>query len=171
MPVGRPTDYSQQMADLICERLANGESLRTICGDEGMPDKSTVFRWLAAHEDFATIYARAREVQAEVLADELIEIADDGRNDWMERRGAEDENIGWRENGEAMRRSQLRIATRQWIAERMLPKKYGNKTQLEHTGKDGGPIQTEGLSDNEVARRVAFMLAKGLQAKAPDESE
>lgn len=137
---GRPTDYSLELADAICERLSGGESLRTICEDEGMPNKATVFRWLAKHDDFATIYARAREVQAEVLADELVEIADDGTNDWMERKNSDGENIGWQENGEALRRSQLRISTRQWIAERMLPKKYGNKQQL--TGADGqSPVQ------------------------------
>jgi hypothetical protein len=121
------------MADILCDRLAGGESLRTICAEEGMPNKATVFRWLAAHDDFATIYARAREVQAEVLADELVEIADDGSNDWMEKKFGEETR--WVENGEVLRRSQLRISTRQWIAERLLPKKYGNKQQL--TGPDG----------------------------------
>lgn len=135
---GRPTDYNTEIADLLCERLAEGESLRTICAEEGMPNKATVFRWLAAHDDFATIYARAREVQTEVLADELVEIADDGSNDWMQKNFGEETR--WVENGEALRRSQLRISTRQWLAERMLPKKYGNKQQL--TGADGqSPVQ------------------------------
>ncbi|PZU22213.1 MAG: terminase small subunit protein [Shinella sp.] len=150
MPAGRPTDYTQEIADVICERLAEGESLRTICAEEGMPHKATVFRWLAKHDQFATIYAHAREIQAEVLADELVEISDDGTNDWMERKNEDGETIGWRENGEAMRRSQLRISTRQWIAERMLPKKYGAKIQAEHTGKDGGPIQFVFSSDDQI---------------------
>src|SRR5690606_13080781 len=116
---GRPSDYSEALVDTICERIANGESLRTICVDEGMPDKSTVFRWLAKHEEFATKYARAREVQAEALADEMIDIADNGTNDWMEKRNADGAVIGWQENGEALRRSDLRIKTRQWIASKL----------------------------------------------------
>ncbi|MGN6768489.1 MAG: terminase small subunit protein [Rhizobiaceae bacterium] len=155
---GRPTIFTQELADLICERLSEGESLRTICIDEGMPDKATVFRWLAKHYDFATIYARAREVQAEVLADELVEIADDGTNDWMERKNADGDIVGWQENGEALRRSQLRISTRQWIAERMLPKKYGTKVHNELTGKDGGPIETK-ETGYDLARKIAFALA------------
>lgn len=95
------------------------------------------------------------------MADELLEIADDGTNDWMEKKNADGETIGWRENGEAMRRSQLRISTRQWIAERLLPKKYGAKVQNEHTGKDGGAIQTEEVSGYDLARRIAFALAQG----------
>lgn len=154
---GRPTIFTEELANLICERLSEGESLRTICIDEWMPDKATVFRWLAKRDDFATIYARAREVQAEVLADELVEIADDGTNDWMERKNADGDIIGWQENGEALRRSQLRVSTRQWIAERMLPKKYGTKVHNELTGKDGGPIETK-ETGYDLARRIAFAL-------------
>lgn len=159
MPAGRPTDYTQELADTICERIADGESLRTICSEDGMPNKSTVFRWLAAHQDFATKYAHARDVQADLLVDEMTDIADDGSNDWMERKDDEGENIGWRENGEALRRSALRISTRQWIAEKLKPKKYGTKVAV-GGDKDMDPIQTESLSDLEAAKRIAFLLTK-----------
>jgi hypothetical protein len=130
---GRPSDYSEQMADTICERLTQGESLRTICADEGMPHAGTVCRWLAKHDTFREQYVLAREAQAELHADEMVEIADDGHNDWMEKNFGEDTR--WVENGEAIRRSALRIDTRKWVASRLLPKKYGDKTQL--TGADG----------------------------------
>ncbi len=132
-----PSKFNQTTADRICERLADGESLRTICVDENMPDKATVFRWLAddQHEAFRDQYARAREAQADALVDEMIDIADDGSNDWMERKNADGESIGWMENGEALRRSQLRIAARQWVAGKMRPKKYGDKLELEHGGR------------------------------------
>lgn len=137
---GRPTNYSADLVDLICERIADGESLRSICKDETMPAKSTVFGWLAIpdHEEFRTKYALAREAQTEALVDEMTEIADDGSNDWMERKDAEGAVIGWQENGEALRRSALRISTRQWIAEKLKPKKYGSKLAL--TDADGGPL-------------------------------
>lgn len=131
---GRPTKYKQTLVDTICKRIADGESLRSICKDEAMPVKSTVLDWLCDDDKaaFRTKYAQAREIQADGFVDETIDIADDGSNDWMERKDAESENIGWRENGEAIRRSQLRIATRQWIAEKLKPKKYGAKVELEH---------------------------------------
>jgi hypothetical protein len=75
--LARPSEFSQQIADQICERLADGESLRGICAGDEMPNKSTVFRWLAARKEFSDQYARAREEQAETLADEIVEIADD----------------------------------------------------------------------------------------------
>ncbi|MBB3355315.1 hypothetical protein FHT70_005276 [Rhizobium sp. BK049] len=129
---GRPTKFTQSLADIICERIADGESLRSICRDETMPGKSTVFTWLADDDkaDFRTKYAQAREIQADGFVDEMVEIADDGSNDWMEKQFGEEKR--WVENGEALRRSQLRISTRQWIAEKLKPKKYGAKVELEH---------------------------------------
>ncbi len=137
--VGRPSSFTQEMADAICERLSDGESLRSICSSEDMPNKATVFRWLAAGEQFATRYARAREAQADVLVDEMVDIADDGSNDWMEKRFGEETR--WVENGEALRRSALRVSTRQWIAEKLKPKKYGSKLAL--TDGEGGPLKIE----------------------------
>ncbi|MBX5020168.1 MULTISPECIES: terminase small subunit-like protein [Rhizobium] len=129
---GRPTKFTQSLANMICARIADGESLRSICRDETMPGKSTVLAWLADDDkaDFRTKYAQAREIQADGFVDEMVEIADDGSNDWMERQFGEETR--WVENGEALRRSQLRIATRQWIAEKLKPKKYGSKVELEH---------------------------------------
>jgi hypothetical protein len=85
--MARPSDYSDDIAGTICERIADGESLRSICSQEGFPHKATVFRWLASNEAFRDHYARAREAQADALFDEILEIADDGSNDWMQRSG------------------------------------------------------------------------------------
>lgn len=116
--MARPSTFTEEVAGLICERLADGESLRSICSQEGMPSKSMVFRWLAANGAFRDQYAHAREAQADALFDEILDIADDGRNDWIEKRNAAGEVIGWQENGEAIRRSQLRIDARKWMARR-----------------------------------------------------
>lgn len=128
----RPSKFIEKMHGLICEQLSNGESLRSICSQEGRPSKSMVFRWLAANEAFRDQYARAREAQANALFDEILDIADDGRNDWIEKRNAAGEVIGWQENGEAIHRSQLRIDARKWMASKMQPKKYGDKLDIDH---------------------------------------
>lgn len=124
-------EFSTELADLICERIADGESLRAICADEGMPAKSTVFKWLSLHSDFADQYAHAREAQADSLFDEILGIADDGTNDWMERKDEDGEVFGWRENGEALRRSVLRVDARKWMAGKLRPKKYGDKLSVD----------------------------------------
>lgn len=145
-PVGRPTDYTAELATAICNRLATGESLREICLSEDMPDKSNVFRWLANNEEFRDQYNIARVVQADYYSEEIIEICDDGTNDWMARRSESEKgagvNTGWVLNGEHVQRSRLRVDTRKWVAARLNPKKYGDRLTNEHSGPDGGPIET-----------------------------
>mgnify|MGYP002363028391 FL=1 len=148
MAIGRPTDYTPDLADRICARLAAGESVRTVCGDDDMPDASTVFRWLRLHTVFREQYTRAKEEAADALVEEMLDISDDGRNDWMERFGKEGEAIGWQVNGEHVNRSRLRVETRKWIAAKLKPKRYGDKLAL--TGDDGGPLQ---VSVNDPTRR------------------
>jgi hypothetical protein len=132
--VGRPAIYSQELADAICSQLAEGISLRTVCRAEGMPDKSTVFKWLREIPEFTDQYARAKEESADALVEDILDIADDGSNDWMELLDSEGEIKGWRENGEALQRSRLRVDTRKWIASKLKAKKYGDKQQVEHSG-------------------------------------
>lgn len=129
--------FDQGIADAICERIADGDSLRTICADDDFPARSTVFKWLSQNAAFADQYAHAREAQADAIFDDILEIADDGQNDWMEKHSRDGEAIGWQENGEALRRSQLRIDARKWMAGKLRPKKYGDRTQMQLTGPDG----------------------------------
>lgn len=116
----------------ILDRLAEGESLRAICRSEGMPTEGAVRKWVREDpEGFGTQYARAREVGYELLADELLEISDDGAND-----SYKDEDGNERTNYDVIARSRLRVDTRKWLLSKMLPKVYGDKLQL------GGTIDT-----------------------------
>lgn len=135
MTDGRPSIYSEEIVDAICERLADGRSLRSICLDDDMPGQTTVFRWLAEEgkESFRQKYARARETQADAIFDECLDIADNAANDWMERQGENSE--GWELNGEHVQRTRLRLDTRKWMAGKLAPKKYGDKLDLTTDGK------------------------------------
>lgn len=114
MPAGRPSSYTDEIADDICERLANGESLRRICLTPNYPRQATVFRWIAANDKFREQYARAREAQADTLADEIIDIADGKRAEY--------------EGGEAdVARDRLAMDARKWVASKLKPKIYGDK--------------------------------------------
>jgi hypothetical protein len=126
---GRPTKYSQKLADLICERLAEGESVRTVCKAEDMPAPSSVFKWLREVEGFSEQYARAKQEAADAMAEELLDIADDGSNDWMEVQHGD--SSFWKTNGEALQRSRLRVDTRKWLMSKMKPKKYGERLSLD----------------------------------------
>ncbi len=112
---GRPSSYSEKIGDDICERLANGESLRRICLTPNYPRQATVFRWLIANETFREQYIRAREAQAETLADEIIDIADGKRAAYE---GTESD----------VNRDRLAVDARKWVASKLKPKVYGDKT-------------------------------------------
>lgn len=145
MTVGRPSDYTQELADTICERLCIGESLRSICREDGMPRLATIFRWLANKPGFSEQYARAREEQAEALADEIVQIADDGLNDTYL-----DENGNKRTDQDVIGRSRLRVEARKWVASKLKPKKYGDKMQTELSGSLKF-TSAKDLTDDELA--------------------
>jgi len=107
---GRPSDYLPEVAADICAKLAEGESLRKVCERQGMPNKATVFRWIAQHEEFRDQYAKATDTRADALFEEMFEIADDVPAE-----------------AAAVAKARLRIDTRKWALARMNPKKYGDK--------------------------------------------
>jgi hypothetical protein len=123
---------SQALIDTLCERIANGESLRSICKDKAMPGLSTVFAWLAADAKFQEQYARARETQADVFADELVAIADEAPN--LVTHG-EGDQVEVALDSAAIAHQRLRIDTRKWVASKLKPKKYGDKLDVEHAGQ------------------------------------
>lgn len=162
---GRPTLYTEEIANTICERLIEGQTIREIAEDENMPSKRTITRWATEPEHpFWPLYVRAREAQCIGMAEEILEISDDGSNDWMQRQGKDGET-SWQLNGEHIQRSKLRVDTRKWVLSKVLPRVYGDKVTAEHTGKNGGPIQVEDVGEMEMARRVAFALGRALTKK------
>jgi hypothetical protein len=163
---GRPTIYTEEIGDIICARLADGESLNAICKDDEMPAESTVRSWAIVPEHpISAKYDRARELGYMKMADDLLEISDDGTNDWMVRAGQDAEGTAYSINGEHVSRSKLRVDTRKWLLSKALPKIYGDKIVNEHTGKDGKPIEVADVSDVEGARRVAYMLGLAMARK------
>jgi hypothetical protein len=132
-------EYTEDLAETICARLAEGVSLREICSASAMPDRSTVLRWRERHPDFRERFDAARMFGYLNLADEIMDVANDGRNDWMVRQ--DPKNPGWVLNGEHVQRSRLRIDTMKWVLSKMLPKVYGDSMALKHSDPDGGPLQ------------------------------
>lgn len=132
---GRQSGYSDATADAICERLANGESLVAICKRDGMPAASTVFKWLTERPAFSERYARAREAQADTLAQEILHIANTPQKGVI---------VTTKEWGEEIRTAdmiehrRLQVDARKWIAAKLAPKKYGDK--LEVGGDPSSPL-------------------------------
>lgn len=121
----KPTDLG--ILEAICDRLAAGEAIRNICKDEAMPRAAEIYVEMYRNEAFRNGIARAREAQQEHEADFMVEVADE----------ATPENV---------QVAKLRIWARQWRAAKLAPKRYGDKTTVENTGADGGPIQSIGIN-------------------------
>jgi hypothetical protein len=119
-PTGRPSTFTDEIAATICERMADGEALADICKADDMPGRRTVYQWLAANAGFARMYARARDERADLLADEIIKIADDDTKTPEHRR--------------------VQIDARKWAAAKLNPKRYSDR--LQHVGDaDADPIR------------------------------
>lgn len=157
-PVGRPSSYTPERAEAICALLAEGMSLRTVCKQEGMPDCATVFSWMRKFPEFLKQYEKSKAESADYLVEEMLDIADDGSNDWMEKHSKEGENIGWQVNGEHVQRSRLRLDTRKWIASKLKAKKYGEKIEI--AGDPDAPLTVLQSNDQEIINR--YLTSKSL---------
>jgi hypothetical protein len=115
-------ELTDDLVNKIVDGIMDGMSVRQICAAEDMPDNRTVQRWIASNAEFAAKCARARELQADNIFEEMQEVADNG-------------------NPDDVQRARLRVSTMQWRAAKLAPKRYGEKIQAEHTGADGGPMQ------------------------------
>lgn len=156
--------FNETVADLICGRMAEGETLRQVCRDPAMPARSTVYRWLSRNPSFADHYARAREALVESWADEIIDIADDGTTDYVikkGRNGAEYEAV----DQEHIQRSRLRVDARRWLLSKLNPGQYGDHMEVEHTGAVDHRLQ---ITSDETVRRLALFL---LESPAGDTIE
>lgn len=133
---GRPSLYSEDVAVEICSRLAEGEGLRSICRTDGMPSPSTVIGWvLEDREGFSERYAKAKDIATHLLAEEIVEIADDSSRDELPIYDDSGEEIGSKPNTEFINRSRLRVDTRKWVLSKLMAKKYGDKIDVTSDGQ------------------------------------
>ena len=134
-------------AQIVLDGITDGKSLRQIARDGG-PKASTFLLWVGQNKTLAEQYARAIEIRSEMMAEEILEIADDATNDFMLAQ------TGLAFNHEHVQRSKLRVDSRKWILAKLQPKKYGDKIVQEHTGPNGKPLTPMTMSDEELERRI-----------------
>lgn len=130
--------YSQEVADAILARLAEGESLRAVCRDDSMPSVGSFLRWVTASPELAEQYAHARALCLDAMAEDILDIADNtemGTKTVSKATGIETTE------GDMTEHRRLRIEARKWLMGKLAPKKYGDKVTQEHTGPNGGGIE------------------------------
>ena len=166
-PKGRPSIFTPALADEICTRIAEGNSLRKVCTADDMPDITTVIAWCREKPAFSQQYDRACADRGDYLAEEALEIADatpetepvkdkDGNIVEMRLHGA---YVTWQKN---------RVDARKWFASKLAPKRFGDKVQTEVSGPDGEAIKVETATvdvaalspEARAALRAALLEAK-----------
>ena len=140
MSGGRPSTYTEEMGNLICDKLTEGVSLRKLCMQKEFPTASTVYVWLDRFPDFAERYARAREAATEDMLEEILQIADDDKIDPNDKR--------------------VRIDTRKWAMGKLKPKKYGDKQTVDVGNKEGETLKVDGNVDTAA---LTLQLAAALR--------
>lgn len=134
---GRPTLYNQELAAKICGLIAIGKPLRKVCEELGI-DVSNIFLWKMKHTEFSEQYARAKEDQADLFADEIAAIADETPLT---------NPITGSIDSAAVQHQRLRVDARKWAASKLKPKSYGDRVSLDHSGKLGIESLIVGAND------------------------
>lgn len=134
--MGRPTIFDQSVFDAICAEIEEGVPLTEICRREGMPSRSAVYSWMREDESgkLKEHFTRARELGGDAIADDILDIIDDGTNDWMKRTGKDGEDY-WELNGEHVQRSKLRAEMRLKLLAKWFPQRYGDKLDMTTGGE------------------------------------
>lgn len=139
--MGRPSLYTPELGARICERLAKGELLIDICESDEMPRYTTVLDWSGSTArripEFAEIYARAKELRLERMAEELVKLSDTPQlGEKVKTSDGKTEIV----TGDMIEHRRLQVETRKWLLARLAAKTYGDKLTQQHTGPDGGPV-------------------------------
>jgi len=152
-PGGRPSLFKPETVAEILKRISNGESLRKITRDDHMPHIDTVYLWLLKHPEFSDQYARAREEQAETLADEIIALADEDPIQVVDDKGiarVDSAWVTWQKN---------RVDARKWVASKLKPKKYGDRTTLAGDAENPVVVQTETTEElKEILKNIELKI-------------
>lgn len=141
-PIGRPTKKTPEVVATIANRLAEGEPLAVICRDEGMPNPATVRDWINSDEEVSRAIAHARELGWDAIAHSARATA----------RGLGDSK-------QDVQRDKLIIDTDLKLLAKWDPRRYGEKTTLEHTGEGGGPVKYQSLSESDLDAAIAAKMA------------
>lgn len=143
--IGRPSVYSPELSEQICNLLMEGESLRAICQRDNIPHMATVLSWLHKHDEFHEQYARAREIQAEVMAEDIIMYADKSA-----------------EEAASVAKARLQVDARKWYASKVATRRFGDRIQHEQK------ITITDLTDEELDRKLMELIDAQSQPGAED---
>ena len=159
--------YDPAKAARICELLSQGVTLAQIMRDHAdLPSRWSIHRWMVSNPEFKEAYELARDVGYDAIADEIVNIAEDGSADWTTRRardGSEYQVV----DAEAVARSKLRVYAREKLLAAWSPR-YRPQSGIQLSNPEGGPVEfTDAAASAKIASLLA--LAKSRAAGEPED--
>lgn len=147
MPAGRPSDYTPELGERVCEVIeTEPSSIRiALMRRDDLPGISTVYRWEQQYPDFRERLSRAREIRSHLLADDALAVADEDQFDTITKTGRNGEQYD-SPDSEWIARSRLRFEARRWHAKNLNARVYGERTAIDHGGQPDNPLKTESVS-------------------------
>ena len=152
--LGRPSTYTPATAELICFRLADGETLTSICRTPGMPSRQCVQQWRMRMPAFDALYYRARLIGMESMSDDTLTIADDDTLDML---------ADGTPNPTSVNRARLMVHARHFLMGKLARHVYGDRVEVEHSGSVDHVVT---LSDRERMRRLLLFTLEDSDAGA-----
>ena len=158
MTLGRPSKYTDKLADEICKMISTGMSVESVCGLPDMPCIDTFYRWVEKHTHLSESYARANKLRADIYANQVVQIADDPA--MGERKKIKSDGTEEITTGDNVERSKLRCEARKWLAGKLSPGKYGDSQMLKLSGQIDHTVRHEvGSDERELIKAVAQQVA------------
>lgn len=183
---GKPIEFSQELVAAVCQRMCEGESLSQVCRDAAMPTRSLFLKWVkldtkeghspSPYPGLRDLYAHARKELLLFWADEQVEIADNGSNDWQDREFGQG-RIERIIDNEAVQRSRLRVDTRKWLLAKLMPRVYGDKLDLTHANPDGtnlgllAAVMVKTIDPHEASETYAQLVGSNNTDPAKDDDK
>ena len=157
--MGRHLEFTQEIADIICERLASGEPLTDICKDDSMPSTVTVYKWVQLVPTFASAYARARELQADTFFDDIVHVAKTPFIGTKKKTTTAPNGVTVEiSEGDMVDHRRLQVDALKWAAGKMRPRKYGDRVG----------VDTDESGRNEVNIRVTGGYVEAFDKKTDE---
>ena len=156
MAIAKVVKYGPEISDKICSDIEAGMSVGQICRQDGYPEKKSVYRWLAKHDEFLSDYRAAKISGIEALVDQMMDIANDASDDFKRDSNGEllrDKKGNRILDGEHVQRSRLRIDTIKWVATKLVPRLYGDNKHVEVDVKVG----VKALTDDQLAKKITSL--------------
>ncbi|WP_426525045.1 hypothetical protein [Bradyrhizobium sp. McL0615] len=164
--MARPSEYTEEVATQICERMTEGVGLLKLCQEDAMPSRTTVYRWLEAHKPFRDKYARAREAMMDFYAEQILAVAFDESGDiTIEQDGDKTKAVA---NHAKVQRDRLKVDSLKWIASKLFPRQYGDKLAGDDS-RPGGPLTIKWEDVTRIERVIIDPRDHGAHSERPAE--